>query len=41
MALKITRDVAKARLERDRKAGFKPRLPLSEYAGTFVWDLLC
>ena len=33
------RDVAKARLERDRKAGVKPRLPLSEYAGTYVSDL--
>jgi CubicO group peptidase (beta-lactamase class C family) len=33
------RDVAKAQLERDRKAGVKPRLPLSEYAGTYVSDL--
>ena len=33
------RDVAKAQLERDRKASVKPRLPLSEYAGTYASDL--
>ena len=33
------RDAAKARLDRERKANVKPRLPLSQYAGTYVSDL--